>query len=125
MTRRGRAIWRPGYAGGWNKRWSVGPPSSGSGGVKRVSVADVTKRCSRSGARGRYIIGRRAAREVPRIGGTWNWFTFTATDKSTQAGDREESPRPARGVGEGLSRMTGNRHVRFSGGGETAMSPCY
>jgi len=34
-------------------------------------------------------------------------------------------PRPARGVEEGLSRMRGNSHVRFLGGGGTAMPPRY
>ena len=34
-------------------------------------------------------------------------------------------PRPARGVSEGLSRMRRKSQVRFLGGGEAAMSPCY
>ena len=37
----------------------------------------------------------------------------------------EPSLRPARGVSEGLSRMRCKSHVRFLGGGETAMSPRY
>ena len=33
----------------------------------------------------------------------------------------QENSRPARGVGEGLSRMRGNLHVRFSGEGAAVM----
>jgi hypothetical protein len=35
------------------------------------------------------------------------------------------NPRPAKGVRKGLSRMRGNSHVRFLGGGAPAREPCY
>ena len=37
----------------------------------------------------------------------------TAIGRSTCANDRPKQPRPARGVREGLSCMTGNCHVQF------------
>src|SRR5271157_2948870 len=73
----------------------------------------------------RSIIGSGVAKAVLKWRITWSYSTPTVIGRSTCKKDGQKQPRPARGVSECLSRMRRKSQVRFLGGGEVAIPPCY
>ena len=73
----------------------------------------VVNRCESQGKTVRSTIGFGVAEAVRTRRTTWSCCMPTVIDRSTYKNDGRKQPRPARGVCEGLSCMTGNCHVQF------------
>src|SRR5947209_20514639 len=81
--------------------------------TKRDDVGSAVSHCAWQRRTVRSIIASGAAEVVGTRRTTWSCSMSTAIGRSTCANDRPKQPRPARGVREGLSCMTGNCHVQF------------
>ena len=81
--------------------------------TQRDDAWSVVNRCESQRKTARSTIGSGGVEAAPTRRTTSSCYMPTVIGRSTCKNDGQKRPRPARGVREGLSCMTGNCHVQF------------